>query len=320
MLNYHPVEAADAAWAVPLLEMSGSLSCEYAFVTIFMWSHVYHTRIARYKDWVVARSDGHHSLHYLYPAGQGDEREVLEEILAEAKADGRRLVLFSLSEAMKERLEGWFPGQFSIREARDNADYLYNTADLRDLAGKKYQKKRNHAARFERENPDWAFHEITPEAMPQIRQFNNEWCQLYDHRDEAGIQAEHRAIELVFRHYEELGLKGGYLTAGGQVVAFSFGSRINALAFDTHVEKARYDLDGAYAVINREMARAFGGPYQYINREDDLGEEGLRTSKLSYHPARLEVKYLACLKDGREEEPLPARSESLFPPPRTGQE
>ena len=78
-------------------------------------------------------------------------------------------------------------------------------------------------------------------------------------------------------------------------MAFSFGSAINGRVFDTHVEKALYDVNGAYNIINREMARAFCAGYEFINREDDVGEEGLRAAKLSYNPARLEEKWIATL-------------------------
>lgn len=295
MLTFHEVTAEDGRWAQPLLWQSGYCSCEYSFVNIFMWSHVYHTSIARYGDWVVARSEGPSSLHYLFPAGHGDEKAVLGEIIQDAHAMGKRLVLFSLSDAAKLRLESYFPGVFCFEDARDDYDYLYSAEELALLPGKKFQKKRNHVSRFIKDNPDWQFHPITPDSMQAIRRFNNEWCNLYDNRDDAGIAAEHRAIELAFRHYDSLGLKGGYVTAGGRIVAFSFGSPINAQVFDTHVEKALYDVNGAYNIINREMAKAFCTGCQYINREDDVGEEGLRTAKLSYNPVRLERKWLARL-------------------------
>lgn len=300
MLEFHEVTAQDAAWAGPLLQGSGYMSCEYSFVNVFMWSHVYNTRIARFGDWVIVRSDAEKSLHYLWPAGKGDEqaeRGAVEAILQDAAADGRRLVLYSLSVEAKEKLELWFTGRFDVVAERADFDYIYEQADLAELPGKKYQKKRNHVSRFIRENPDWQFHELTCDAMDEIRQFNNEWCQLYDNRDDEGIQNEHRAIELVFQHCDELGLRGGYITAKGRIVAFSFGSPINDKIFDTNVEKALYDVEGAYNIINREMARNVCAAYPLINREDDVGEEGLRTAKLSYHPAIIEPKYVATLRE-----------------------
>jgi len=193
-----------------------------------------------------------------------------------------------------QALEAQYPGRFHIEKPRGDADYIYNSSDLANLPGKRFQKKRNHCSRFEREHPDWAFHEITPDAMEAVSAFNNRWCALYDNRDDAGIAEEHRAIELACSHYDELHLRGGYLTVnGGEVVAFSFGSPLGKDMFVTHVEKALYDYTGAYAMINREMARRFCSGYAYINRENDVDEEGLRAAKLSYHPAMLEEKYTA---------------------------
>lgn len=297
MIEFHPVAAADGQWAQPLLWQSGHASCEFSFVNLFMWSHVYHTQIARFENWVVARSESENAYHYLYPAGSGDERAALEAILQDARDAGRKLVIYSVPPDAAPRMGAWFPGLFRFEDVRDDYDYIYDARELAELPGRKFQKKRNLCSRFERDNPDWQFRPLTPDVLPAVRRFNNEWCQLYDNRDDAGIAAEHRAIELVFQHYGELGLKGGYITAGGRIVAFSFGSALNAKVFDTHVEKALYDVTGAYNIINREMARAFCGGCQWINREDDVGEEGLRKAKLSYNPVRLEPKWLATRND-----------------------
>ncbi len=298
-MTYHEIGVEDGRWARPLLEGSGYRSCEFTFVNIYMWSRVYKTKIARFQDFVIARSEGHR-LHYLYPAGQGPVEEAIDAILADAKEDGRRPILFSLDEEAKEHLEAQYPGRFHYEKPHGEADYLYLSTDLADLPGKKYQKKRNHCSRFERDNHDrWEFGEITPDIMPKVIAFNNQWCRLYDNRGDEGIAEEHRAIELAFRHYDELKLKGGFLTVNGEVVAFSFGSPLNGEIFCTHVEKALYDVTGAYAVINREMARRFCRGYQYINRENDVNEEGLRDAKLSYHPTVLEEKYTAELMDGQ---------------------
>lgn len=289
---FEEIKVEDAVWARPILEATGYRSCEFAFVNIYMWKRVYNTKIARYKDFVVARSEMRR-LHYLYPAGAGDEKDAIEAILQDAKEMGKEPVLFSLTEDAKNRVEKWFPGVFLFDKAPGESDYIYTSESLATLAGKKLQKKRNLCSRFERDNPDWTFREITPDSLDSICEFNNRWCSLYDNRGVEGIEEEHRAIELACRHYDELKLKGGYLTVDGQIVAFSFGSPLNEEMFVTHVEKALYDVTGAYNVINREMARNFCGEYKYINRENDVNEEGLRAAKLSYQPAFLEEKFTA---------------------------
>lgn len=291
-MNFQEITPEDGRWMRPLLEGHNYKSCEYAFVNIYMWSRVYKTQIARFEDFVVARSE-QRRLHYLYPAGKGDRKKAIDAILADARAMGKQPVLFSMDEEGKAFLQQNYPGLFIFDKPQGQADYIYSSADLADLPGKKYQKKRNHCSKFERLYPDWEFCEITPGSMQDIVNFNNRWCNLYDNRGDEGIEEEHHAISLVLRHYDELRLKGGYIKAAGEIVGFSFGSPLGSEMFVTHVEKAFYDVPGAYAVINREMARHFCRSYQYINRENDVDEEGLRTAKLSYYPVMLEYKYTA---------------------------
>ena len=296
MTEFHPITAQDFAWAAPIMRSSGYLCCGYAFVTQFMWSRSYNTHIARYGDWVLVRSDVGDAFHYLWPVGRGDEREAIEELVRDAGSQGKPMALYSVSLEAKHQLEEWYPGRFDIRADRADYDYIYEQNDLAELPGKRFQKKRNHVSRFVRENPDWQFHPLTEADLPAVRTFTDAWSQLYENKDNPGIQAEHEAIELLFQNFSRLDLRGGYVTAGGRIVAFSFGSPINDRVFDTHVEKALYDVEGAYNIINREMARNVCAGFPLINREDDVGDEGLRAAKLSYHPAIIEPKYLAALK------------------------
>lgn len=292
---FEDVKVEDAKWAHPLLEADNHESCEYAFANIYMWKKIYNTTIARFENYLVARSEMKR-LHYLYPSGTGEIKPVINAILQDAQTIGKEPVLFSLTEQDVETLEGFYPDKFIFSSPRGEADYLYSSKTLASLEGKKMQKKRNLCSRFERTNPDWEFHEITPESIKEIMEFNNRWCSLYDNRGDEGINDEHIAIELAFTHYKELKLKGGYITTNGQIVAFSFGSPLNENIFVTHVEKALYDVTGAYNIINREMARNFCTGYEYINRENDVDEEGLRLAKLSYHPEKIVEKFTAELK------------------------
>ena len=295
MLTFKPIEPQDAQWVTPLLHASGYMTSTYAFVTLYLWSKAYDTQVARFGDHVIARSHRGGIFHYLYPSGHGDEKATVDAIIEDAKAQSEPAWLYGVSVEAKQRLEQWYPGLFTIEAVRDDYEYIYDRAELADLPGKKFQKKRNHVSRFIRENPDWEFHTITEESLPLVRQFNREWAALADNKDDPGIQMEHEAIEMVFDHYTELPIEGCYITAGGRVVAYSFGSAINDRIFDTNVEKALYEVNGAYNIINREMARQVCARYEMINREDDVGSEGLRKAKLSYNPIIIEPKYRAVL-------------------------
>ncbi|MDL2252804.1 phosphatidylglycerol lysyltransferase domain-containing protein [Ruminococcaceae bacterium OttesenSCG-928-I18] len=282
---FNEVKIEDAKWAVPLLESNGYRSCEFAFVNLYIWKKVYHTEIARFEDYIVVRYDyGDEYVHYQFPCGTGDLKAVLEAVLQDAKTLGKIPVISTIPKERLPDMEELFPGYFRYDNPPGQSDYVYLQSDLANLPGRKYQKKRNHCSKFERTYPDWQFREIGDDSIHCVCEFNDRWANLYDNRDDEGIMTERRAIEQACRHYSEMNVKGGYIRVDGEVVAFSFGSKLGSDMFVTHVEKALYDVSGAYAMINREMARFLGEGYRYINRENDLDEEGLREAKLSYHP------------------------------------
>ena len=303
MLEFKPISASDAAWAKPLLEQADCISCGYTFANLFVWSPVYHTDLARFQDMVIARCYEHpltpdSPYLYLFPEGEGDKRSAIREIVQDAAVHGRMPRLYSLSQRDKTWLEEQYPGIFVFTSCRGTFDYIYSSEDLKNLPGKKFQKKRNHVSRFLREHPDFIFEPITSENLEEVRAFNNTWSQLYGNKEDAGIQQEHLAVEMALSHYDELGLTGGLIRTDGKIIAFSYGSPVSRRVFDVHVEKALYDINGAYNIINREFVRHCCGEYPWINREDDVAEEGLRKAKLSYQPIFLQEKFCADLVGG----------------------
>ncbi|MBR4891375.1 MAG: DUF2156 domain-containing protein, partial [Clostridia bacterium] len=122
------------------------------------------------------------------------------------------------------------------------------------------------------------------------------WEKLNREKNPEEIGEENLAIKIALNNYFDLGFEGGILTIQGEAVAFTFGERLNDDTFCTHVEKAYGNIRGAYQMINREFARQLKDRYEFINREEDTGSEGLRRAKLSYHPHRLVIKYSAIYK------------------------
>ena len=119
-----------------------------------------------------------------------------------------------------------------------------------------------------------------------------EWRKAHEgHTSE--LCAEQRAMQRAFEHFEELGLIGGCIYVGDRLAAFTYGSAVNDHTFDTHVEKADTEFDGAFTVINKLFAQHLPERFTLINREEDLGLDGLRQAKLSYHPAFLQHKFTA---------------------------
>ena len=185
----------------------------------------------------------------------------------------------------------------SFHSVRDSADYVYETEQLAQLHGKKLQAKRNHCNRFEAAYPDYRVLPLTADQLPRCRAFTDEWYRLHFlENDPADYALEQRAIGLAFDHFDALGMTGLVLEVEGEVVAFAMGNPIRPDMFDVNFEKARADMNGPYPMINREFARRIAQEqpqYRFLNREDDMGLEGLRRAKESYIPDLLLEKLLA---------------------------
>ena len=183
--------------------------------------------------------------------------------------------------------------RFTIEENREDADYIYTVEKLRDLKGRKLSSKRNHIKHFER-NGEWKFKLIeSGEDIDSARAFVAEF---YKEKGDPDLVKEADAIEQMFENYEALGFFGGLLYQNGEPVAFTAATQLDQLTMDVHFEKALPGVEGAYTMINREFVKAISEKFpdvEYINREEDMGLEGLRKAKESYHPDVLLMKYTA---------------------------
>lgn len=291
-------ELSDRLWAAELLALEGSRACEHNFASIYLWATGYPQKIARVGDRLVVQMLGGVGLSHLFPMGAGPLGPALDLVREDARANGVPLTLICITEEQKNRLEEEFPGQFVFEEDRDGWDYLYSVDKLADLAGKKLHGKRNHIHRFCERYPDWMFESITGENLAECLEMERVWFreQEEEGRADATLHKEREAVLTALGHMEALGLSGGLIRAEGKVLAFSLGSLTTSDCYNVHFEKAFGQIQGAYTVINREMARWVRNTWPdvaYLNREDDMGLEGLRKSKLSYNPDILLKKYSA---------------------------
>ena len=303
MIDFRDPEIQDRDWVERCFRASGNLGCEYSFATLFLWSATYRQQVARMGDFVLERLLGEPGAGYLFPAGSGPLEPALSALEADAAERGEPCRFFCVTPEQKELLEAARPGRYRLEPDRNGWDYLYQAERLASLPGKKLQAKRNHIHRFTDRFPDWRVEEITVDNLAECAEMDLEWNRRYrslpdsDPEREAQSRLDERhALSRAFAHYGELGLFGLLLRAEGRLVAFTMGSPIGADTFDIHFEKAYGEIQGAYPMINREFARWIREHYpqvRYLNREDDMGLEGLRRSKNSYYPDRMVEKYLA---------------------------
>ena len=286
MITFSPITVSDRVSFFPLIEKADRLGCETSFVNLVTWMSAY-GGAARLGDFILVQcNDG-----YLFPTGTGDLGAAIDALREDAAARGRALKIFGVTESEREALTSLYPDAFSFESKRDVFDYLYPAEQLAELRGKKLQSKRNHCNRFEAIY-DYRAEPMTAADTDDCRAFCEAW---YAERPDEDFSAERRAIGIALDNFDALGMVGLLLYADGKLAAFTMGNRQNRRVFDVNYEKARSDIEGAYSMINREFARRIVREYpeiELLNREDDMGLEGLRKAKLSYQPQLLK-KYSA---------------------------
>ncbi len=291
-LLFHEISLNDRQWMTEKFAEDSQEACEYTFVNNYIWRKAYQVEVAQMEGCGVIRYRESGNYRYSYPFGKGDKKKVVQELREFCRKQGYQLILCPLTDKHRKELISWFPGIFEITSDRNDFDYIYLAEKLAALKGKKYHGKRNHIARF-MDAQDWNYEPITEENLEECRRMEKEWIALKEHKWEEGIAEETEALQEAFDHYNALGLTGGLIRKAGQIVAFTIGEPLNEEMMVVHFEKAFPDLQGAYPMINQQFVKHEGIKYQYINREEDVGDPGLRKAKLSYYPEILLRKYVA---------------------------
>ncbi len=298
MIPFHRIGLSDKAVYDTMMMSAPERGCEYSFANLYLWGR---QEIAFIHGCAAFFSHFYGKTVYPYPIGDGDKRAVIEDILTDARERGIPVRITGITETDRAELEAWFPGKFHISASRDSFDYVYGIDALADLRGKKLQKKRNHVNRFRAEHPDYQVMALDCRTLGLARHMVNDW---YMHRNQTDPHGdyllENLAMVKAFRDYDALQMEGIALMDGDRILAVTMGTRLNESAFDIHFEKAREDVDGAYNAVNAEFARYLRLKYpevRFLNREDDVGLEGLRKAKLSYYPDHMVEKYRAYVRE-----------------------
>lgn len=302
MIDFNPVALEQKAFYEQYLYDGAERGCEYSFVNVYLWGQ---QNLSVLHDHVVffCKFGGHSA--YRYPLGTGDKKVVLDAIIEDSKERGVPCRIGGILADEREQMEKQYPGRFIYKSNRDSHDYVYLIDDLADLKGKKLRNKRNHCYRFEDAVPNFTVQPLTEDNLSSVRQMLSDWYKDKQQPDKPdNFKMEQIAFERAFAHYRELGMDGLILLDGSNVLGFTMGSQMSPDTFDVHFEKAIADIQGTYAVINREFAKYIRNKYpevRYFNREEDMGIEGLRKSKLSYNPHHMVEKYWATLVEDDNE-------------------
>lgn len=306
-LVFHPVDLSDRMTLQHYLDVAKEKNffpefCDYTLSTLYLWRCLYKAEWAIVEDFLIIRACcfGGDKRFYLQPLYVGDETVAAAEVTARvisvllpilkarSESCGETFRMGFLNSDFAAALSG--NSELYVYVNRDYSNYVYRCESLSELAGRKLQPKRNHVHQFLAEYPDYQVRKLQKSDSAEALSLLNRW-ENGRRYESAVLNAEYEAIVDAFEHFDELGLDGLLLSVpengGYKTVAFCFGSAISKNTFCTHIEKADPECKNAFAMINKLMAEHLKENFEFVNREEDLGESGLRQAKLSYHPETL---------------------------------
>lgn len=293
------------------LESSSLLGSDTSIANIFLLQEKYNTELKIHKDILFRYYHGlqgtENRTGYGFPLPMKNPpqnwlKTALEYIFEDAKAQNRPAAFCLLTSEQKalinDCLDRYFPGRsINWKTNRNDCDYIYLREKLATLPGSIYQKKRNHISRFNRSygtyGSSWEF-KAYPEndISKDILYISQKWYEEKEGDAEEALRLEHESIKLALENHELLRLQGGVLYIQGQPAAMTIAAPISPDVLDVIYEKSfgEFEHNGAYAVINQQFARNCPS-FLYLNREEDMGVEGLRKAKLSYKPEMILDKF-----------------------------
>ncbi len=295
--DWRSPSAADVSWIRNLSDEYRLKGSDVAAANLFLLRNKYNIEISVYNGILLRYYNGTGSRHgYGFPIGVKNNSE-LKNIIALLQSDAlNRATAFELclvNDDQKLFLESALPGMFSYTNNPGDGDYIYLQENLACLKGRAYHKKKNHVSAFTRKYPEFNM-KLISESDAVVRDALNV-VNIWN--KDKGADVEYASILEALQYIDELGLFGGVLYVNDEPVAMTLASAINSRVCDIHYEKAigNCAANGAYSVINQLFAETLS-EYDYINREEDIGIEGLRKAKQSYHPTIFLDKYHCVLK------------------------
>lgn len=296
MIDFKPIKLSHKALYEKYLSLGALRGCNFSFANVYFWGK---QQIAESNGCMLTFSQFGKYFVYPYPLGCGDKKAAIEAIIEDAKERHIPCRFSGLLKAECEELEAMLPDQFIFKTNRDADDYVYDINDLADLKGKKYHSKRNHLNRFYSAHPSFVVEPLSENNIEAVKAMAKNWFLHREVPEGESFTLEKEALEKAFDDYKGLELETLVLKEYDKILAFTMASRVSEYTFDVHFEKALIDLEGGYTAINCEFAKYIRAKYpeiRYLNREEDMGLEGLRKAKLSYHPHHMIEKISAVKK------------------------
>ncbi|MCC8170700.1 MAG: phosphatidylglycerol lysyltransferase domain-containing protein [Parabacteroides sp.] len=293
MLEFQPVTLETVAQISPYFARQPYRTCDFTVGGLFMWAPYFNYEYAIYRDTLFIKGSEEEHMQvtsFALPIGALPPGESLALLGRYCLDKEMPLVLSAVPEKAALELQRRFSAK--TEALRDWGDYLYDAQALATLAGRKYNKKRNHVNKFRNTYPDFEYMRISERNLREAVAFFREF-RLAVEKSTPLFEYEESMVEVVLDAYDRFGFEGALLKVDGRVVALTVGEIVQDTLF-VHIEKGLRAYDGVYETINQAFVRDVSERYSqvaYVNREEDVGDEGLRRAKLSYNPVAVLNKY-----------------------------
>lgn len=290
MLSFEPINKDSILKTAEFFKYKISRTSDYTIGSMYMWRDFYDTGFTIYDDMILYQVKFLNRTSFTYPVGTGSVTKVIEALKEYCNYKNLPLWFCTVPEEVISILVDQFHGVIPGTPSRDWADYLYRAEDLSKMAGRKFSGQRNHINKFIKAYPDYSYQEITPDNLDRVMDFLYNFQKMYGKTSSLAQEEFRRALELM-PFLDIFHLTGGFIEVNNQIIAMAVGEIVNDTLY-VHIEKANRDYPGSYQMIVKEYtSHIISKDVLYVNREEDVGDEGLRTSKLSYHPVQLLDKY-----------------------------
>ena len=272
---------------ISLLQRCTQVSSDYSFSNIFSWAEEYGLQWAWVGDLVWVKQTRPDRLYWA-PQGHWESTD-WQHFFKSFTPPGT--VFTRVPEKLLKLWSSVAADRLIIVEERRNWDYIYNCEELVELKGNRFHKKKNLLRQFMKKY-DYRYLPFGPDLIEAAMAMQDDWCSWRDCESSSILSAENRSVHKVLAHWEDLqGLTGGVIQVDDLIVAYTVAERLSSDTVVIHYEKGCPDYKGVYQAINQMFLSQLNGKYRWVNREQDLGEEGLRKAKLSYNPVEFLKKY-----------------------------
>ncbi len=291
-LNFEPISLNKQNEYLDTFGRCPQKSSDYSFINLWGWSNDYGLYWAWSDDMVWIKQTIPDEVFWA-PIGSWSDTDWSENF--EKYVDEPRTFL-RIPEELLRIWEKNMKDRIRREDERAQWDYIYDVKELIELKGNRFHKKKNLVNQFKKRY-DYQYVSFDAKMIDMALAMQEDWCTWRDCESSDALSAENRAISRILDNWQTLyGLTGGALLIGKEMVAYTIAEQLSQNTMVIHFEKGNPDYKGAYQAINQMFLEHSGEPFDFVNREQDLGDEGLRKAKLSYHPVNFVKKYRVILE------------------------